>query len=356
MIKHLFHLCIFTAAFLIIPSHVFAQCTSAIPGLPAGSNIPCNNNIPGPVTPVGTYDPNDAASPNANKNTSDFCDADFMNQIHARAFLETSREIMTAQLLVPKPDSVLEYSCFDQRVRDIARIAGPDIFSNSNAWVGSAGGVYGTIANPGAADITLGVFMGTGRYETVLNNVVMASLNNFVNTNNFTHTFLGGTQSTADDTIAANIAGAGSTCRHMRNVWQLAKCEDVMPPMFFTTFTGIGSSTNIITDDIRDVALTGLPACGTNLLVPELLQIANNDGGVYAYKEDIVPYLDYMTTTPSGTCADPIRTGLQVTQEEFNYPVGAPPTLLNRQIFEDHVCPNPGCFYRHSSTSCEQAP
>jgi len=322
MIKHLFHLCIFTAAFLIIPSHVFAQCTSAIPGLPAGSNIPCNNNIPGPVTPVGTYDPNDAASPNANKNTSDFCDADFMNQIHPSAFLETSH----------------------------------DIFSNSNAWVGSAGGVYGTIANPGAADITLGVFMGTGRYETVLNNVVMASLNNFVNTNNFTHTFLGGTQSTADDTIAANIAGAGSTCRHMRNVWQLAKCEDVMPPMFFTTFTGIGSSTNIITDDIRDVALTGLPACGTNLLVPELLQIANNDGGVYAYKEDIVPYLDYMTTTPSGTCADPIRTGLQVTQEEFNYPVGAPPTLLNRQIFEDHVCPNPGCFYRHSSTSCEQAP
>ena len=50
---------------------------------------------------------------NDSKAESAACDADFMNQIYARAFIESDREVAVAQQYVSRPDSVLELSCFD---------------------------------------------------------------------------------------------------------------------------------------------------------------------------------------------------------------------------------------------------
>jgi len=153
------YVCIFAFAFaLFVNAHAFAQCET-LPGLPGVSGV-CTNGFT-PNTPSTPEDgPNSAEAPNLSKNDTAACDADFMNQIHARSFLEANRDIMISQLLVTKPDSVLEYTCFDQVVADTAEIA-TGFFSGSRAWVGAAGGEFGTVDNPTTDPITLNVFMGS---------------------------------------------------------------------------------------------------------------------------------------------------------------------------------------------------
>ncbi len=51
---------------------------------------------------------------NKPKSDSGTCDADFMNQLQARAFLEAEREAVAAGVAIRKPESVLELSCADQ--------------------------------------------------------------------------------------------------------------------------------------------------------------------------------------------------------------------------------------------------
>ncbi len=62
---------------------------------------------------------------NAPKTANPTCDADFMNQIYARAFLEAERENIINETVIRKPDSILEYSCFDDFVSRAADHAGP---------------------------------------------------------------------------------------------------------------------------------------------------------------------------------------------------------------------------------------
>lgn len=357
MIKRLFISFVFI---LCAHSQAYAQCTSAIPGLPASPNLPCSNDYtpnPTPLNPT-TDGPNDPASPNAIKHDRDACDADFMNQIHARSYLEANREVMIAGTLVKKPDSVLEYSCFDQSVRDTAVIAGP-MFTESQFWLGSAGGVYSTISNPGSTyptTITLNVYMGSLKQDLSLNRVVMDSLNNFVNTNNFTHEFLGGTAG-VDDNVAANVAAAANTCDHMASIWDpIAKCENVNVTSFFRTFD------DLVSQDPRDVGLTGLPQCGTNVLNATLIRVANNDppagatatainrAGQYAFKDPVVTYVDRIVST---TCTAPIPTGVIVSQDKFNISNTGQVTVdtaLTR-TFPEYVCSNPGCYYHQPTDS-----
>lgn len=116
-------------AVLLASPAALAQVT--IPATPCLPGLPCDV----PLTPNNPTNPNDGPKigPNKSKSSSDACDADFMNQIHARAFLEAQREEIINQVTIRKPDSVLEYTCFDQAVRDTAKYAGP-IFSESERW------------------------------------------------------------------------------------------------------------------------------------------------------------------------------------------------------------------------------
>ncbi|HBR69067.1 MAG TPA: hypothetical protein DEA55_06800, partial [Rhodospirillaceae bacterium] len=77
-------------------------------------------------------------------------DADFMNQIYARTFLEASREIVMNETALRKPDSVMEYSCYDQQMSVTAHRLGP-IFSEThqfkNSLVDISGGIFGFVSN-----------------------------------------------------------------------------------------------------------------------------------------------------------------------------------------------------------------
>ncbi len=349
----------------------FAQtpCTPAIPGLPPGPGIPCSNDYTPNPTPLDPTDgPNEiGVAPNAEKHDRAACDADFMNQIYARSYLEANREIMITGRLISKPDSVLEYSCFDQAVRDTAQIAAP-IFSNSQAW---NGGAYSNVPNPGfnpqmiAFPPNVRVDMGAQGLTNALNAVVMNSLNNFVNTNNFTHSFLGG-KATLDDTVGANVGAAGAACTHMRDVWQLAKCENINVTDMFRTFEQLAAN------DPRDIPLTGLPACGSNHINTDLIRVANNDpppgagpfdenrAGQYAFKDPIYHYLEFITwqdcvASPNPAIGNrvPIPTGVIVSQQSFNIGATGQITVNAAQTrtFPEHVCPNPSCHYRLATQS-----
>ncbi len=115
--KHMLGMLSFLAAF-IFTTHAYAQCP---PGIPCTAKLPPPNANP-PPPPA-----------NAAKSDSQACDADFMNQIYARAFLEAEREVVINQTVFRKPDSVLEYTCFDQFVSITANEAGP-LFTETTAF------------------------------------------------------------------------------------------------------------------------------------------------------------------------------------------------------------------------------
>ena len=340
-------------SFLLFGNHAFAQCVSAIPGVPAGAGVPCYNEIPANITEASPYDPNagpdpsdpsDPGAPNAAKHDRDSCDADFMNQIYAKSFLEANRETMISKYLVVKPDSVLEYACFDQSVKRTAEIAGP-IFTEAPNWSSTS------VSNPFGGSIPLRVFMGETKLDTTLDGLVMSSLNDFVNTNNFTHTFMGGTQSD-DDTVAATVQAAQNTCTFMNGMHTLAKCDNVNPNLFFMDF----ESLTVI--DPRNIP-TNAGECTINPITQQLINVADNRAGRYALKyQDRVgnttrfdTYLDYVIVDRDSDCMPPIKTGVTVVRESHDTQGGVEDTFN----IEDSVCSNPGCFF-DGENSCLKVP
>lgn len=64
----------------------------------------------------------------------DTCDADYYDVLRARSYVEGKREMEVAQRIILKPDSVLEYSCFNDALNDLGNF--PSHFSER----GLAGG------------------------------------------------------------------------------------------------------------------------------------------------------------------------------------------------------------------------
>lgn len=121
-------LCFLTLASLALAGTGHGWAASCAPG------IPC-------------VDPYQAGSgANDSKTDSKTCDGDFMNQIQSRAYMEASRQYIAAQARVRKPDSVLQYSCFDQ-FTSVAAVEIGKIFSDSKDWhnivVNISGGGFG---------------------------------------------------------------------------------------------------------------------------------------------------------------------------------------------------------------------
>jgi len=329
----------------------YAQCTSVIPGLPDVGSVPCSEAFT-PNTPSNPSDgPNAPGSPNEAKHENDSCDGDFMNQIYARSYLEANREIMISALLVRKPDSVLEYTCFDGQVKRTAETAGL-IFSETNLWLGSGGGSYSSVSTPDGSDIDINVYTADTYLDVSLNRLVMQGMSSFVNSN-FDHEFLGGSAGISSD-VKASVGAASLACSNMRDVYELAKCKNINPATFFMTFE------DIVAADPRDSLPSGQLQCGgINPITSAAIAVANNDGGTYALKDNIVTYSDMFIPSSSGTCAEPVPTGVMVKQEKFSYGTTGTVTLVSTRQYAEYVCPTPGCYYEPSGSSvgtCKDAP
>ena len=131
----------------------------------------------------------------------DACDPAYYESLEARAWLEAQREITQNQNLIFKPDSVLEYSCYDDFLLELSEHA-IDMFSQSPRW--------GTPAGNMPVALTALIYPGLLAYDTA----------------NFNHRPLGG-RSTLDPYEFDPPAPTGDYgCNRMNQVWNIAKCMD----------------------------------------------------------------------------------------------------------------------------------
>lgn len=238
------------------------------------------------------------------------CNSSIMTAMESRAWLEAQREITINQSLIVKPDSVLEYTCFDKMLGVLAEEAENMFSENTSVWKGS-------------------VAMVTNKdMDNALTDLVGKSTKEYVD-NNFSHKFLGG-RSTLDSNIKAKIsaiAGSSYTCEHMQKVWDAAKCNN------FATDAKDGFLTF---QQHADNEVRRYPtACGSDSRWKTNLDAVFKSPG---WKTDVstdmnTTYTNFKDYTASASCDNDrrIQTGI-----EF-YVLG--------KSKKDSLCLNPGCYY-----------
>jgi hypothetical protein len=115
------------------------------------------------------------------------CDQEFLDVMETRAWMEGKREMEIAQRLILKPDSVLEYSCFNARA---TQLNNADLFSSPEN------------------DFSLRI-------------LVNAALSDYLE-DNFNHDYGGGT-----------VEGGGG-CSVMNHVWNTLRCQNFDDELFLT--------------------------------------------------------------------------------------------------------------------------
>ena len=261
------------------------------------------------------------------------CDVDFMNQLKARAYLGAERVALTAQTAITKPDSVLEYSCFDKMVGIVANVAGP-IFTESTHWKN----VKVPISNDKKIKYNLQVFMGDKKLDTSLENVVLKALDSYAK-DSFSHSFLGG-NSEGYNSIIGSVTTASYDCYHMNDVWVEAQCRN------FDTGTVRSATFQELIEDPRALPLE----CKGTTISQDLIDVSQNTEGEYSNVSLVDEEL--LEATSLKECGDPVPTGPEylkiiVIEDDFLEPI------VERESRPDMVCITPGCSYNRDSGKCE---
>lgn len=205
------------------------------------------------------------------------CDGNFMNQIYARAFLEAQREVMLSEQIIHKPDSVLEYTCFDQYIGLAANYIDP-LFSARQNWDDHAVPLWGDDNNtnvdhdgdgdpdtvtmndddaassyPDLDDQTDHSVYEDDRYDNLLEELLIDSMAEYID-ENYDHTFMGESITLDNNMNLSSLTATGSySCAHMLAVWDIARCIDFGEDDRFRSFNTLASG------DIRSIP----QACST---------------------------------------------------------------------------------------------
>lgn len=245
----------------------------------------------------------------------DTCNGAVLDAMKARAWMESQQEIEQNQALVFKPDSVFEYTCFDQIVGITGEHVAP-IFSENTYW---------------------GLIHDSQHTDRALNAAVLVSLRAWLITN-FSHTFLGGRtgvngRPAIDYTPVSTGGGGGYVCDSMKQVWAVAKCWNfTMDPkdQTYLSFDQIGP--------FGDPRTLPTPCTAAPVWSSGIQSIWRQNPAWYT------PYTQnnaqtYALVGPRirpGQCGQPLSTGVTVKME-------------GTEDFPDAVCSNPGCTYNGSS-------
>ncbi len=324
-------------------SQAMAACT---PGLPCVTNAT-------PNTPMDNTDgPNAPGSPNVNKSASNTCDADFMNQIYSRAFIEAEREVVLSQVAIRKPDSVLEYTCFDQLASLVATKAAP-LFSESNEWQNvtvdiSAGAL--------SASTILSVPPVIGRLGDTLENLVLTALvgsgGAYID-ENFAHDFLGGAAIGLDGDISDTIP-VNYTCDWMATLYDFVHCVDFMSDDQFFSFSQLAA--------LDPRALPAMCNPPDTTIENNIIDLSQNNAFLYVnYDEKDISLYDgglnktYKDRRDPLSCSEPILTGLTYTLETSVVdPLGNVITAGSSTFYDEKICSNPSCHYDKATNNCVQ--
>lgn len=276
------------------------------------------------------------------------CDPKYWETMSARAWMEAEREIMQNQNLIFKPDSVLEYTCFDKFTTHGGKYLG-DIFVHTD-YFGKV------IIQRGSAQAQ----------EIALKNVVSSALQEYLN-GSFSNEFLA-KRSTAirqppgqidNDTVTQPTAnGPSYTCDIMAKVWKASKCMNFIDRRDYTKKEDPKSETIVYSDTFRPFITLkpgpggGDPVAGyneapdirmwpeecNNLKAEEWTakdEIATNkDDKQYDFREPLkADYEAVRKMVEPGQCGTPLETGVKVILSGSG------------SAKDDKVCTNPGCTY-----------
>lgn len=351
--KSLFFIGIFVFSVVVYGANAYAQC---VPGLPCIVGKTTNS----PSDP--SDGPNAPGAPNFNKlehsqcvsgQPCGACDADFMNQIYARSFLESTRENIMNEVIIRKPDSVMEYTCFDQLVKGVGRDAAP-LFSESTRWrnnmVSMDGGAFGSpmIGLVPVPFAQMSTFLDRNRLRDALQRNVLDGLARWINGNggtpgNFSHTFMGGV-------MTSNYAPgtADYDCSYLNRVYTFAKCNDINLDDPFLRF-----------EDLINLDPRQLPeACtGGTKITQQLIDVSKNKEFRFVnFDKDEETYRDRFYPARAQPwneeCADPLPTGLTVLFKTKSADFLGNVTTSSVDPYPDKICINPSCSYDRNADRC----
>lgn len=277
------------------------------------------------------------------------CDAQYWRQMSARAWMESEREIMQNQNLIFKPDSVLEYVCFDQ-------------FVSINGWAGGDIFVHTDYFGPKIIKRTA-----EEAVQRALFKVVSESLDAYKE-KNFNHSFLGGravlmNADKANSSFQPAVNKQKYTCQTMSKIWKAAKCANFVDNSSFEATDGFypfdaikkhknGEDVGGYADTIKETRI-----------FPSALRCASDNQGAGGTWEDQIKYAENKgeelykfqsalgdifkevgekiepgkCTGSDGNAAKAIKTGIMV-------------IIDGEESHEDGVCTNPGCSYNKDGT------
>ncbi len=246
------------------------------------------------------------------------CDPVYMESLESRAWLEGEREIIQNQNYIVKPDSVLEYTCWDRALIDVT--AGPIAAIFSDEWRGV------TAPPPMLAQLEASVLPHAIGYLGA----------------NFLHEFGGGTWVGSGG--AAPFSASGNPCTVMRDTWFLAKSENFIPDPaidgFYTFFEYIGMP------DPR-IYPTPSPGPGAEAWIENMLigyniesllgRPPNDFPDGYPFRDPLeIDFIELIRPRLiPGVCTPPVPTGVTVFTSA---PAG-------EEGYPDGICTNPGCTY-----------
>lgn len=237
------------------------------------------------------------------------CDPQYWEAMKSKAWMEAQREITQNQNLIYKADSVLEYTCFDRFLQSVATVIHDQnaLFSETNHW--------GTIA--------------PGNMTNALNTLVANSLPNYIGSN-FGHSYLG-ERSTLDYTVGTAGGGAAVyNCDQMAQVWQAAKCINFIDQATLDDFFYLSHY-----DGFDPRQLPSGYTCTADTRWNAAISSATNASNQYQ-EEPFQMYADFFDTASCNAPA--IRTGVKVNRPQIGE-------------YDEHVCPNPGCYYNMGACS-----
>lgn len=407
-IFYAFMLCLMAVFVLSMPANAVTtqdnqpEDEDCILGLPCVTTRTTNS----PWDDVISQNQDDA--PNYLKSTRDTCDADFMNQIYARAALEAERENVMIESIIAKPDSVLEYTCFEPMMNAFAYHA-PRIFSETTEFSTSQGGASSVMSFDGIPDdeylpegdadpgsnipiqpYQLEVYMGEGHMGNALENLILKTLVDSNNADslayidaNFYHTFLGGAPVGLNNNFSGEIDPVfAPICAQMNLSWFLAKCQNFNPPGGFfwrleelavldprlfpkscSSQANNNNSGNNNPPQNNQNNNAATEPVGSMLTLQNILLSRNPMtpvGGIYANVDSthfitgdptqfrpglpLPTNRSYEDFLAAGSCLPPIETGVKVITRQYSTSLLGKVTHTEK-THKEHLCVNPGCYH-----------
>jgi hypothetical protein len=200
---------------------------------------------PTPGVPGGAASP--VIAPSGEVEELSGCATDTWIAMTNQALNQSRREIAFNKRYIVKPDSVLQYSCFEDDLKTVVEHVGP-IFSNGTVWENLEVDLIGksvTIQiyeqdSPDEAAYLMNLLTKSTLEESLVL-LVDSTFQNYI-LGQFNHPFLAGSAPVAG--AAAEIAN-DSYCVKMSNIWKAAKCKNFDDETLFYTMEDFANAPDV---------------------------------------------------------------------------------------------------------------